>query len=261
MNIILLISGIADPKWPPPALLPDGRDAASAAVSPPKKLSPFDESALECALRIRDANPETVISAIVIGTPVQESLLRAIAAFRLDRVAGVTVQESQLWDARSLSQRLGDVIAHASETTDLVLMGREFGDFDDGLLAPFLAESQRLAFVGLVQEVKHEGGEWVFFRERGDIEERIRVQSGALASVTNDKRNRLRFPLMKNIAVAKKAAFVVQDPGPELAGRMQLLSASVGAVSRKQGGCRMLTGSLEEQAAGLSTYLLSRLKS
>lgn len=260
MNIILFISGIADSKWPPPALQLDQQAAGSAVAAPPRKLSPFDESALECALKIRDADAQTRISVFVVGAPVPESLLRTVASFRLDRVTGLTVVEPELWDARSLARRFRDVLARQSETTDLVLIGREFGDFDDGLLAPYLAEVLRLPFVGLAQEVQCDAGEWVFFRERGDIEERIRLRPAALASITNDKRNRLRFPLMKNIAAAKKAAFVVDDTGPGSDARVRLLSAAVRAVSGQQDGCRMLAGPIEAQAAELSALLLSRVK-
>ena len=105
-----------------------------------------------------------------------------------------------------------------------------------------------------------DAGEWIFFRERGDIEERIRVRPAALASITNDKRNRLRFPLMKNIAAAKKAAFVVENTGPGSEARVRLLSSSVRTVSRQQDGCRMLAGSIEAQAEELSAFLLSRVK-
>jgi len=260
MNIILFISGIADSKWPPPTLQLDPQAAGAVAASPPKKLSPFDESALECALKIRDADAQTRISVFVVGAPVQESLLRAIASFRLDHVAGLTVVESELWDARNLARRFGDVLARQTETTDLVLIGREFGDFDDGLLPPYLAEVLRLPFVGLVQEVRCDAGGWIFFRERGDIEERIRVRPAALASITNDKRNRLRFPLMKNIAAAKKAAFVVENTGPGSEARVRLLSSSVLKIARQQDGCRMLAGSIEAQAEELSAFLLSRVK-
>lgn len=260
MNITLFISGVADSKWPPPALQLDRQAAGSAVAVPHRKLSPFDESVLECALKIRDADARTHISVFVVGAPVQESLLRAVASFRLDRVTGLTVVEPELWDARSLARRIRDVLARQSEKTDLVLIGREFGDFDDGLLAPYLAEVLRLPFVGLAQEVKCDAGEWVFFRERGDIEERIRLRPVALASITNDKRNRLRFPLMKNIAAAKKAALVVENAGPGLDARVRLMSTAARTVSRRQDGCRMLAGPIEAQAAQLSAVLLSRVK-
>ena len=51
MNIVVLIGGVHDPKWP--IALGDEGSAIPAAEN--QVLSPFDEAALEVALRIRDA--------------------------------------------------------------------------------------------------------------------------------------------------------------------------------------------------------------
>ncbi len=249
MNIVLLLSGIVDPKWP----VPGSPDAATL----PRRLSPFDESALECALKLRDADPAVSISARLVAPHVEESLLRTIAAYRLDGVAGVQISTAALWDVRSLVRVLVSVL-HKDGGANLVLMGREFGDCDDGLLAPCLAEALRCAFVNLAQAFSLEDGVPVALRERGELEERIALTGTALASVTNDSRNRLRHPLMKNVAVARRQRFdVTAVATAEQARPVRLLSLAQKPIERPGGECRMLTGTNAEKAEALALLLRS----
>ena len=245
MNILLLLSGIVDPKWPLAA-------EAAAAAALPRKLSPFDESALECALKLRDADPSVRIEAMVVAPRVEEALLRAVASHRLDRVAGLEVAEPMLWDARAFSGLLAGVVTREAGA-DLVLLGREFGDGDDGAIAPCLAEALQWPFVGLAQEVVRAEGLWDLLRERGELEERIRLPGPVLASVTNDRRNRLRHPLMKNVATAKKQAFKIETAAAVSFVRLQALRAH--PAVRNAAPCRMIPGSIDAQAAELAVLL------
>ena len=57
MNIVVLIAGVHDPNWP----IATSGDTLPEVDAERQIMSPFDEAALEIALRIRDANPETAI--------------------------------------------------------------------------------------------------------------------------------------------------------------------------------------------------------
>lgn len=249
MHLLVLLSGIVDPKWPLPA-------EPSAAAALPRRLSPFDESALECALKLRDADPSVRITATVVAPRVEESLLRAVASHRLDRVAGIEIAEPLLWDARAFSTLLAAIIAREIGV-DLVLLGREFGDGDDGVLAPCLAEALQWPFVGLAQEVVRIEGGWELLRDRGELEERIRLPGPLLGSVTNDRRNRLRHPLMKNVAMAKKQGFeIAPAEAATTAVRLQMLRERPAVRSGEP--CRMIRGSIDEQSVELAVLLRGR---
>jgi len=249
MHLLVLLSGIVDPKWPLP------EEPAAAAVLP-RRLSPFDESALECALKLRDVDPSVHISATVVAPRVEDSLLRTVASHRLDRVTGLEVAEAMLWDARAFTAPLAAIVTRETGT-DLVLLGREFGDGDDGVLAPCLAEALQWPFIGLTQEVVRVEGLWELLRERSELEERIRLAGPLLASVTNDRRNRLRHPLMKNVAMAKKQVFKTSTADAATpAVRLKTLCERV--VMRHAAPCRMIQGSLDEQAAELALLLRGR---
>lgn len=260
VNIIVFLAGIIDPKWPVSAT--QILQELSGGPELPRKLSPFDESALECALRLRDSDASIRVSALLVGIKVSETLLRSVAAFRPDRIAGLTLSAERIWDTRAIAQCLA-AVATGEPEADLVLMGREFGDIDDGVIPPSVAEQLQWSFVGLAQEVLRDADRWEFMRERGELTERIRVESPVLASVTNDKRNRLRFPMIKNIAAAKKERFAVsaidESAGPAVqGGGVALQSLNDRAIGRQHAAGRLLTGSMQAQATELAAWLRSR---
>ncbi len=89
MHIAVMIAGIADPKRP--LARPASGDWADLIDAPttPFKLSPFDEAALETALKFRDRDPATVITALVTDGSGDLALMRSVAAYRIDRGRGL----------------------------------------------------------------------------------------------------------------------------------------------------------------------------
>lgn len=248
MKLLVLVSGVVDPRRPVSSRVL--QDAAA-----PRELSPFDASALECALKLRDADPATSIHALIAGPAPSEALLRSAASFRLDSVRALAADASLQWDAGAFAACLAGAVSGFAP--DAVLMGREFGDFDDGVLAPCLAEALSWPFVGLAQTLSPgAAGELVLLRERGGFEERIQVHLPVLASITNDRRNRLRYPLMKNIAAAKKQRFTIAAAGVDRATlKTRLVSLADMDLDGPPGSCRMLDGDIEMQAAQLADLL------
>lgn len=137
------------------------------------------------------------------------------------------------------------------------MIGREFGDCDDGALPPYLAEALNWRFVGLAQEIARDNGALKFRRGRGDVDEWLRLPVPVVASVTNDKSNRLRRPLLKNVMAAKRETFsVIAPPQPDAAPRLAPSALKLQESTRRLGAsCRMLTGSVASQVAELATYL------
>lgn len=249
MRILLLLAGVMDPKWP--------LEWPAGGGLPPRRpdrviLSPFDEAALELALRLRDA-AGAEIRALVIGAEDTARTARTVAAFRVE-TSRMTLPEASLWDMASIARA---AIAHIrQEAPDLLLIGREFGDQDDGTLPAYLAALLDLPCFTLAQETACSDGRVRFMRERADSEEWVTIDRPALVSVTNDRRNRLRKPLMKNVMAARQAALpeVAAPPAPDH-GTARLLSAEPHGVGREQVLCRLLSGPVAAQVAELSHLL------
>src|SRR6478752_2807256 len=181
MRIAVAIAAVLDPKWP---IELDGEGRPQ--LRPDRLiLSPFDESALEIALRLRDLDPEHVsISAIVTA----EKIARVVAAFRIGDIAILDLPFEVGCDAGSTAAALAGAL---DGQADLVLIGREYGDCDDGAVPPLLARLLDRPFFGRVQDVKADDG---LLRQSQDEEEVVGLTAPILCSVTNDRRNRLRKP-------------------------------------------------------------------
>lgn len=250
MHVLVLISGVADPKWPlPPAPDPAALRAHAAQYA---ILSPFDEAALELALKLRDADPAVTLAAVVAGP---EPLARKVAEWRLDDVCRLDAAELAPWDACAFAAGLAQVLAPLAAPTQLILTGREFGDFDDGSVPALLGAQLGLPHVPLALAVQANARGLLVKRQRAALLEQVRLAGPALLSVTNDAQNRLRHPLLKNVMAARKLA-IQTLPAAAPAASVTLTGTALATTPARSGNCRMLTGSVADQAAGLAELLL-----
>ncbi len=258
MNILVLLAGIADPKWPL-KFPPDLSSASANDTAPPRILSPFDEAALEVALKLRDEQPQTRIAAGVLNSQQGEPLLRTVAALRPNDIFGVDSKSLEQWDARLLSSQLGLIVRERADPVHLMLAGREMGDRDDGTLAACVAEQLAWRFVGLVQRIEATHDTLRLMRERSSVEEWIELAPPLVASVTNDRRNRLRHPLMKNVMAAQRGSVPVMS-APAANETAILLRKNVESLTPpvRKCACRFLAGAPAAQAAELAAFLQAR---
>lgn len=262
MHIAVLIAGVADTKRPLECPKSGHWKDTIGEQATPFKLSPFDEAALEIALKLRDRNSETSITVVVTDGARDVALMRAIASFRIAAVHGLPPPAQHRGDPAWLARHALQAMEQDGKTPDLILIGREHGDLDDGMIPAYLAESWRLPFVGLALDVQMREGEggYLSFRRSGvGSDESVTLLQPAFASVSNDKSNRLRHPLMKNVMLAKQQSFPLIEPQAQQATGTPPLSVidaqPPAASARGARQCRMLQGSLEDQARELAAYL------
>lgn len=242
MKILVLIAGVQDPKWP---VTPEAVRAGSA--SDRRIMSPFDEAALEMALRIRDARPESEI-AVRVGGGSCIRLARTIAAFNIPDIGTIALDRD--WDQSAVAH----AIAPLAGDTDLILLGREFGDFDDGLVPPLLAGLLGLPFFGRAQTVETANAIGMM-RETGLFSETLSLAGRVVVSVTNDRRTRLRKPLMKNVMQARHAEVGEAAALPVPTAALELSALVPASAGRDRTECVMITGTLAEQANSIAAML------
>lgn len=261
MNLLVLLAGVADPKWPLPASCDGAALAAHRAAHP--LLSPFDEAALELALKWRDAVPDVRIDALVGAASATDPLLRHVAGFRLDAVAGLDLAGHPAWDAAALADALAQWIDAQPRRPDLVLLGREFGDDDDGCLPGLLAERLGLPMFGQVLAIGPADAGALTLRQHDGGLERRHCALPLLAAVTNHAGNRLRHPLLKNVMNARRLSFAmaaVPDApaaADEEAMRVVLAATSPAPTPARARACRMLDGDVAAQADALAGLLIA----
>lgn len=260
MHVVIIIAGIADAKRP--LQMPVSGKWVDLAGTPttPFKLSPFDEAALEIGLKLRDKDPSACLTAVVTDGASDLQLLRAVASFRVDKVIGLQPGPSQRGNPVWLSAQAMELFDRLDQPVDLALIGREHGDMDDGMLPAYLAETWSWPFVcqALQVESDNDGG-FVFKQSKSDCDEAITLHRPVLASISNDKSNRLRHPLMKNVMLAKQQTFeMMSSPPVDREKIMNVLKASPPATSaRGEAPCKMLNGTVAEQAESIAAYLNS----
>lgn len=245
MKVLVLLAGVLDPKWPV---------AASGAALPDRPadrlvLSPFDEAALEIALKLRDMQPGIAINAVVAGGHDATKLARAARALGIADVS--TIALTAAWDQATTATEL----AKTCEGYDLILLGREFGDCDDGLIPPMLAGLLGYAYFGKAQAVEA-ADEVRLLRENGAFEERCHIVGNLVVSVTNDRRVRLRKPLMKNVMMARQAPVGTIEPASAPGHGVELLATHELAGTRAPVHCALIEGSLRHQAEQLAAMLI-----
>ncbi|NMM78104.1 hypothetical protein B2J88_43670 [Rhodococcus sp. SRB_17] len=257
MNVLVLLAGIADPKWPLPSSLAATTLDTQRATYP--LLSPFDEAALELALKLRDADPSVQIRALVAASSPQDPLLRRVASFRLDQVCAFETTRWPAWNSAALASALSCYVQTLTPAPDLLLMGREFGDQDDGSLPPTLAQALAWPLSTLVLEIAAEsGGRLQVARQQGAVQERVRQDLPLIAAVTNHARNRLRHPLLKNVMAAKKIVFdLTALPEGKPTPVLRCAGTALAAATARTTACRMLDGDVAAQARALATLLLT----
>ena len=255
MNVVVLLAGVADPKW----ALDDASLAAHAGLGsaqPAARIaSPFDESALEIALQMRDEAPDTHLAVLCPGGAEAEPLLRQAAAHRPSSLLRVEEPAGRMWDIRARARLLKDALARLAVAPVLVLLGREFGDADDGALPACLAEELGWAYVACVREVRATPAGFAPARERGGAEERMTLPGPLVASVTNDRGNRLRHPLLKNVMAARREQMDVLGAMPVDEPHVHARSVVAARAQARAGAGRRLDGPLAAGVAELASLL------
>lgn len=126
MNILVALKPIIDPARPPtffsgPPLPPDFDRAVEQTL-----LNPFDEIALEAAIRFQEAGLATQVTVVTVGPLAWEAFLRTALAMGADRA--LRVEAPPDLEPLSVAKRLATIATEENAT--LLLTGRQAMDTD-----------------------------------------------------------------------------------------------------------------------------------
>jgi electron transfer flavoprotein beta subunit len=122
------------------------RDGVEAVVNP------FDEYAIEEALRIKEKTGATV-KIITMGPPQAETALRSAIAMGADEAILVTDRQFAGSDTWATSYTLSSAIRTLGKT-DLIICGKQAIDGDTAQVGPGIAEMLDIPFVAWVRKVE-----------------------------------------------------------------------------------------------------------
>ncbi len=189
MHIVICIKQVPDPEIAPSVFRVDevAKKVISLAGTAPV-INPFDEQAVEAALRIRDAEQDpanVTITAVTMGEATSEKIVRKAMALGVDQ--GVTLVDAAFADsdayatARALAAaitKLGDI--------DLVLTGRQAADSDAGVVALGIAELLRLPAITLAKKIEVADGAVQVERAVSEGEETMAAPLPAVITIAHE---------------------------------------------------------------------------
>jgi len=202
-----------------PRVKPDGSGVDLANVK--RSMNPFDEIAVEEAMRLKEAGVVTEIVAVSLGTGASQEVLRSALAMGADRA--VLIETDAELQPLAVAKALK--VLCEREAPQLVILGKQAIDDDAGQTGQMLA-----AFAGWAQAtfaskiVIGEGKATVTREVDGGLET---VELSLPAVITTDLRlNTPRYATLPNIMKAKKKPLDVLSPealGIDVAPRLKTL--------------------------------------
>jgi len=187
-------------------IAPDGSDVDIANVK--MSMNPFDEIAVEEAVRLKEQGKATEIIAVTCGTAASQDVLRTAFAMGADR--GILVTSEGPLQPLGVAKILQALVTR--EAPDLVLMGKQAIDDDCNQTGQMLAGLLKWPQATFASKVDLQANEALVTREVDGGLQTIAVQLPAI--VTADLRlNEPRYVTLPNIMKAKKKEIETIEAG------------------------------------------------
>lgn len=201
-HVVVLAKMVPDPEGPPSSFLVDAAEKRVTPRGVPPVINPFDENALEVAIRIKEKSGGT-ITILSLGRNLSRAvILKAVAA---GADASVLVEDDPLdqalLDYRSTAMLIAAALRRL-EPYDLVLCGRQASDTNAGVVGLGVACLLSLPAVTLARKVEVVDGKAVVERVLSDGYEVVECALPALVTVSGEAGD-LRYPSLQAIKAAK----------------------------------------------------------
>ncbi len=253
MNMIVCAKQVPDPEAPPASFKID--PATNKAVPPPgvpPVVSPFDEQAVEAALRIKDAKGGK-ISVISLGINLLRDVVKKPLSMGADEL--ILLEDPAFVDGDSWSTAfaLAAAIKKIGQF-DIIFCGRQAADTDAGQVGVAIAEILGIPSVTVAKKVEVNDGKAKVERVTADGFEVVEVSLPALITISNEL-GEPRYATIKGIMSAKRKEPIIWKPAD-----IGVDAGSIGAAGShskmlrlfqpvKEGKCEIITGENEEDAA------------
>ena len=128
LHIVVCIKQVRDPEAPASSFKVDSENKQITAEGVPPVMNPYDESALELAIRMKEKDPEVKISAVAFGNKLSRPVMMKALAVGADEL--YLIED----EAEAGGNQAAVVLAAAVKKIgfDLVLAGRQASDTNSG---------------------------------------------------------------------------------------------------------------------------------
>ena len=264
MNIVVCCKQVPDPEAPPASFKID--EAANKVAPAPgvnQVISPFDEQAVEAALKIKDAQ-ESTVRVVTMGTDLVSDVVKKPLAMGADEL--YLLQDEALVDGDSISTSyaLATAIKKIGEY-DLIICGRQAADWDKGQTGVGIAEELGIPCVTVAKKIEVADGKVKVERVVADGYEVVEVPLPAVVTVSNEL-GEPRYATLKGImGAARKQPNVMTaaDIGADTAktgkagAKIKLLKLYIPV---REGKCEMIEAEDPAEAGALLAQKLRKAK-
>lgn len=203
-------------------------------------MNPFDEIAVEEALRLREKNDASEIIVVSIGNDSSQETLRHALALGADKA--ILVRTDQVFESLNIAKILKKIID--DEQPSLVLLGKQAIDGDNNQTPQMLAALLNWPQATFASQITVNDNSLEVTREIDGGLETIQVQLPAIVS-TDLRLNEPRYASLPNIMKAKRKTLDIielNDLGLSLKKHIEVLK--INAPATRSGGVKV--GSVAE---------------
>lgn len=198
----------------------DGSDVDTSSVK--MSINPFDEHAVEEAVRLKEAGTATEVVAVAIGTAQHQDVLRHALAMGADRA--ILVETPDTLSSRATARVLRAIVER--EQPQLVMIGKQAIDEDAAEVGQMLATLWNVGQGTFASKLVFDGNSVQVTREIDGGQETLALQLPAV--ITADLRlNEPRYLKLPNLMQAKKKpleTLPIADLGVDISSHLQLLA-------------------------------------
>ncbi|NQT55305.1 MAG: electron transfer flavoprotein subunit beta/FixA family protein [Desulfobacteraceae bacterium] len=258
LRIIVCAKEIPDPEAPLSDVSVDAQKM-EVIVDAPQVISPFDENALEAALRITE-EMDAKITVLSMGKKVSDTVLRKSLAAGADELILLQDDVFEKLDSHSVAHVLSDAIKKIGEY-DLVLTGRQAGDWDAGQVGLILGEMLGIPCINLAREIKVEDGNVLVKKNIPGGYEQVRARIPALVTVSNEVGELRYISRTKMMKMIKSRTFIPswsnQDFGVTKEKLEKMGIAALSSPPDMGRNCQFIEGTPDELAEKLAAVFKS----
>jgi electron transfer flavoprotein beta subunit len=248
MNIVVALKQILDPEIPPRDFAVDTVRREAKRGSANLVMNIFCANALETALRHRERHGGT-IGALSFGPPSAEDVLRKALALLADDATLIIRDEDANPDPLAVARVLAAAIRRRS-AVDLVLVGRESGDWGHGQTGGLLAEELGWPCISFVDQIEPGPADTHTVRVRRQTEdgwEMLEATLPLVLTITNNDRNVPRIPKTRDVMQSFRKPLTRWTPADLGIGADMLHPGTYADIAdlvnpRKEQVCEFITG-------------------
>ena len=210
MNIVVCVKQVSDPEAPPASFKVDAaNNSMVAAAGVNQVISPFDEQAIEAALRLKEAKGGK-ITAISLGVNLLRDVVKKPLSMGADDLVLLEDESFTKGDSWTTANALAAAIKKLG-AVDVVICGRQAADTDAGQVGPGIAEFLGWPSVTVAKKIEAMDGKLKVERVAADGFEVVETALPALITVSNEL-GEPRYPTIKGIMAAKKKEPIIWKP-------------------------------------------------